>query len=135
VRQTATKPQTEDLPEREVGTISVPEVSLEDSREWQAGRLRLLWGRRQFFVRVAGIALAVSTFIAFLIPKQYTSTAQLMPPDAQSTSGMAMMAAFCGKGGRAGIYGGRSPRNEKHGSALYRRPKKPDFTGSAHPTI
>jgi len=106
VRQTATKPQTEDLPEREVGTISVPEVSLEDSREWQAGRLRLLWGRRQFFVRVAGIALAVSTFIAFLIPKQYTSTAQLMPPDAQSTSGMAMMAAFAAKGGGLGSMAG-----------------------------
>jgi len=106
VRQTATKPQTEDLPEREIGTISVPEVSLEDSREWQAERLRLLWGRRQFFVRVAGIALAVSTFIAFLIPKQYTSTAQLMPPDSQSTSGMAMMAAFAAKGGGLGSMAG-----------------------------
>ncbi len=106
MRQTATKPQTEDLPEREIGTISVPDVSLEDSREWQADRLRLLWGRRQFFVRVAGIALAVSTFIAFLIPKQYTSTAQLMPPDAQSTSGMAMMAAFAAKGGGLGSVAG-----------------------------
>lgn len=106
MRQTATKPQTEDLPEREIGTISVPGDPLEDSREWQAERLRLLWGRRQFFVRVAGIALAVSTFIAFLIPKQYTSTAQLMPPDSQSTSGMAMMAAFAAKGGGLGSVAG-----------------------------
>jgi uncharacterized protein involved in exopolysaccharide biosynthesis len=106
VRQTATKPQTEDLPEREIGTISLPDAPVEDSREWQADRLRLLWGRRQFFVRVAGIALAVSTFIAFLIPKQYTSTAQLMPPDSQSTSGMAMMAAFVAKGGGLGSMAG-----------------------------
>ena len=106
MRQTATKPQIEDLPEREIGTISVPDVSLEDSREWQAERLRLLWGRREFFLRVAGIALTVSTFIAFLIPKQYTSTAQLMPPDAQSTSGMAMMAAFAAKGGGLGSVAG-----------------------------
>lgn len=97
--QAATKPQTEALPEHEAGVLSLPEAPLEDSREWQAQRLRLLWGRRQFFLRVAGIALVASTFIAFLIPKQYTSTAQLMPPDAQSTSGMAMMAAFAAKGG------------------------------------
>ena len=104
--QTATKPQTEALPERATGVLSLPEVSLEDSREWQAERLRLLWGRRQFFVRVAGIALVASTFIAFLIPKQYTSTAQLMPPDTQSTSGMAMMAAFAAKGGGLGSVAG-----------------------------
>jgi uncharacterized protein involved in exopolysaccharide biosynthesis len=97
--RTATKPQTEALPEREPGAHLQPEVPLGDSREWQAERLRLLWGRRQFFVRVAGIALVASTIIAFLIPKQYTSTAQLMPPDSQSTSGMAMMAGFVAKGG------------------------------------
>jgi capsule polysaccharide export protein KpsE/RkpR len=99
VTQTATKPQTEILPEREVGALSLPEDSPDDSREWQAERLRLLWGRRQFFLRVAGIALVASTLIAFLIPKQYTSTAQLMPPDSQSTSAMAMMAALTAKGG------------------------------------
>lgn len=97
--QTATKPQTEALPEREPGELSLPDARVEDSREWQAERLRLLWGRRQFFVRVAGIALVASTFIAFLIPKQYTSTAQLMPPDSQSSSGLAMMAGFVAKGG------------------------------------
>jgi uncharacterized protein involved in exopolysaccharide biosynthesis len=106
VTQTATKPQTEALPERKAGELSLPDAPLEDSREWQAERLRLLWGRRQFFLRVAGIALVASTLIAFLIPKQYTSTAQLMPPDAQSTSGMAMMAAFAAKGGGLGSVAG-----------------------------
>src|SRR5262249_36220394 len=63
-------------------------------REWQAQRLRLLWSRRRFFLRIAGVGLLVSTLVAFLIPKSYTATTQLMPPDPQSTSGMAMMAAM-----------------------------------------
>jgi uncharacterized protein involved in exopolysaccharide biosynthesis len=99
VTQTATKPQTEALPERQTGALSLPGAPFEDSREWQAERLRLLWVRRQFFLRVAGIALAASTLVTFLIPKQYTSTAQLMPPDSQSTSGMTLMAGFAAKGG------------------------------------
>lgn len=104
--QTATKPQPETESDRDIGALSLPELPLEDSREWQAQRLRLLWGRRQWFVRIAGIALIASTFIAFLIPKQYTSTAQLMPPDSQSASGMAMMAAFAAKGGGLGSVAG-----------------------------
>jgi capsule polysaccharide export protein KpsE/RkpR len=49
----------------------------------------------------------MSTLIAFLIPKSYMSTTQLMPPDPQSTSGMAMMAAMAAKGGGglAGVAG------------------------------
>src|SRR2546422_10755244 len=74
-------------------------MALEDSREWQAGQLRLLWGRRRFFVQAVAAGLIASTLIAFLIPKSYTSTTQLMPPDPQSTSGMAMMAAMAAKAG------------------------------------
>src|SRR2546430_15625642 len=83
-------------------------MALEDSREWQAEQLRLLWGRRRFFVQAVAAGLVVSTLVAFLIPKSYTSTTQLMPPDPQSTSGMAMMAAMAAKGGGglAGVGGG-----------------------------
>src|SRR5438552_2399357 len=82
-------------------------MPLEDSREWQAEQLRLLWGRRRFFFRAVAAGLVVSTLVAFLIPKSYTSTTQLMPPDPQSTSGMAMMAAMAAKsgGGLAGVAG------------------------------
>ncbi len=97
--QTAAKPQPETPPQPVVGEVSLPEVPLEDSREWQAERLRLLWERRRFLFRAGAIGLLVSTFVAFLIPKSYTSTTQLMPPDPQSTSGMAMMAAMAAKGG------------------------------------
>src|SRR6266566_2528782 len=106
VTQTATKQQTEAVPPvtREV---SLPEAPLEDTREWQADQLRLLWGRRRFFFRAVAVGLLVSTLVAFLIPKSYTSTTQLMPPDPQSTSGMAMMAAMAAKagGGLAGVAG------------------------------
>jgi capsule polysaccharide export protein KpsE/RkpR len=107
VTQTATKQQTETAPQAVAGELSLPETLLDDSREWQAERLRLLWGRRKFFLQAAAIGLLASTLLAFLIPKSYTSTTQLMPPDPQSTSGMAMMAAMTAKagGGLAGMAG------------------------------
>jgi len=107
VTQIAAKPQHEVAPQPDAGENSLPEVSRDDLREWQAERLRLLWERRGFFLRVATIGLIVSTIVAFLIPKSYTSTTQLMPPDPQSTSGMAMMAAMAAKtgGGLAAMAG------------------------------
>jgi uncharacterized protein involved in exopolysaccharide biosynthesis len=107
VTQTATKQQPETAQEPVVGEVLLPELPLDDSREWQAERLRLLWRRRLFFFRAGSIGLLVSTLVAFLIPKSYISTTQLMPPDPQSTSGMAMMAAMAAKGGGglAGVAG------------------------------
>ena len=105
--QTATKQQPEAALLPVTGEVSLPEAPLEDSREWQAEQLRLLWGRRRFFFRAGAVGLLVSTLVAFLIPKSYMSTTQLMPPDPQSTSGMAMMAAMAAKagGGLAGVAG------------------------------
>src|SRR5580765_2366054 len=71
--QTATKAQPEAAPQPITGEASLLEVPLEDSREWQAERLRLLWGRRKFFLQAAAIGLLASTLLAFLIPKSYTS--------------------------------------------------------------
>ena len=104
--QTAAKQQPE-IPLPVKGEPSLPEMSVGDAREWQADQLRLLWGRRRFFFRAAAVGLLVSILVAFLIPKSYTSTTQLMPPDPQSTSGMAMMAAMVAKagGGLAGMAG------------------------------
>jgi len=99
VTQTAAKPQPETTAQPVVGKVLLPEMLFEDSREWQAEQLRLLWGRRRFFFRTGAIGLLVSTLVAFMIPKSYTSTTQLMPPDPQSTSGMAMMAAMAAKAG------------------------------------
>ncbi|HEV2418107.1 MAG TPA: Wzz/FepE/Etk N-terminal domain-containing protein [Terriglobia bacterium] len=100
--QTATKPQPEVAQQPVAGEVLPPEMFLDDSRDWQAEQLRVLWEGRRFFSRVGAIGLLVSTLIAFLIPKSYTSMAQLMPPDTQSSSGMAMMAALTARGGGFG---------------------------------
>ena len=97
--QTATKTQPEAAPQPIAGEVSLLEVPLEDSRGWQAERLRLLWDNRRSFLKAAAIGLLSSILVAFLIPKQYSATTQLMPPDTQSTSGMAMMAAMAARAG------------------------------------
>lgn len=97
--QTATKPQHKNAPQPVAGNVLLPELPFEDSREWQAEQLQLVWQSRRVFVRAAAIGLLASTLVAFMIPNSYTSTAQLMPPDPQSTSGMAMMAGMAAKAG------------------------------------
>jgi uncharacterized protein involved in exopolysaccharide biosynthesis len=63
-------------------------------RERLVTRLRRLWDRRQAVLRCTGAGLVLSTAVAFLIPKQFESSARLMPPDqANSGAGMALLAA------------------------------------------
>jgi capsule polysaccharide export protein KpsE/RkpR len=57
--------------------------------------------------RVTLYAMLASTGLVFLIPSRYESTARLMPPDNQSSSGLAIAAAaMSGTGGAAGGLGG-----------------------------
>jgi capsule polysaccharide export protein KpsE/RkpR len=77
---------------------SLQEIPLQNRRERQADQFRLLWDHRQLLFRATAVGLLFSLLFAFMIPKTYTSTAQLMPPDAQSTSGLAMMASLAAKG-------------------------------------
>lgn len=75
-------------------------------RNWLPG-LRLLWGKRRFLFRATVYGLLVATLIAYLIPKRYKATAQLMPPDPQSLNSVAMMAALSTRaGGTAGALAG-----------------------------
>jgi len=107
VTQTAAKTQIEAEIQPVIDEPPLQEVSLEEVRERQAKLLRLLWDSRRDLFRAAAIGLAASTLIAFLIPKSFTSTAQLMPPDTQSSSGLAMMAAMASKvGGGLGSVAG-----------------------------
>jgi hypothetical protein len=101
VTQTATKQQPETVPQQVVGEAWLTEMLVEDSREWQAQRLRLLWKRRRFFLRAGARGLVASTLVALLIPKSFSSIAQFTPPDAQSSSSFAMMAVMAStKGSR-----------------------------------
>jgi capsule polysaccharide export protein KpsE/RkpR len=61
--------------------------------------LRLLWVERRFIGRLALVGVLSGTLIAFLLPKEYQSTVQLMPPDSGSSSGTAMLAALASKTG------------------------------------
>ena len=115
--QTATNQQPEAAPQPVMGEVSLPAVQLEDAREWQAELLRRLWGRRRLFFRAGAIGLLVSTSVAFMIPKSYMSTTQLMPPDPQSTSGIVMMAAMAAKaGGGLGTVAGDLPGLKSSGA-------------------
>jgi capsule polysaccharide export protein KpsE/RkpR len=88
-----------------VTSATLDEPGPYDRRSRQAERLRLLWERRRLFLRVVGIGLAASTLFAFLLPKHYTATTRLMPPDTQTSSGIAMMAAMAAKVGAGGAGG------------------------------
>lgn len=97
--QTAAKQQLEGVPQRSAGEPLLPEASAEDLRDLQTERFRLLWDHRRPVVRASVVGLLASIVIAFLLPKSYTSTTQLMPPDTQTTSAMAMMAGLAAKAG------------------------------------
>jgi len=75
----------------------------------------VLWSHRKVLAKSAAIALATSLLIAFLIPKQYESTARMMPPE-NGGSSSAVFAALAGKamggdalgGLAASLLGGRN---------------------------
>jgi uncharacterized protein involved in exopolysaccharide biosynthesis len=73
------------------------------ARERMCSRLRMLWAERRFLMRIGCVALLVSTVIAFLIPKRYSTQVQIMPPDTQSTNTLALMAGLTGKGEAGGL--------------------------------
>ncbi len=60
-----------------------------------------LWLNRRALGRWIVGGFVVATIVAFLIPNQYESTAQLMPPDPHSSSSLALMAAMTLPGGSA----------------------------------
>lgn len=68
--------------------------------------LWVFWNERHFLQRVAGRTLLVATLVAFLIPPRYQSTTRLMPPDQDSGTGLAMLAAMSGKSANLGTLAG-----------------------------
>src|SRR5258708_38395418 len=69
-----------------------------------AARVRLLCNYRGFLVRMIGAGLILFTLVAFLLPKRYTATARLMPPDYTSSisTGVAMSAVSGASGAATG---------------------------------
>jgi uncharacterized protein involved in exopolysaccharide biosynthesis len=55
-----------------------------------------IWGRRRWLAKLTGLGTLVAIVVALLIPNQYTSTAQLMPPDQQSLSNTSTLSVLGG---------------------------------------
>jgi uncharacterized protein involved in exopolysaccharide biosynthesis len=97
--QVGTKRQPELAPRPDDAETSAREAPIKDSGNAAIHRLQLLWQRRRFLGRVAIAGLLSGTLLAFLLPKRFESTTQLMPPDGQSNSGMAMLASLAAQTG------------------------------------
>ncbi len=103
--QVQTRP-VEYPPTREFEEARKPEFGTTVVDSGPVENLRVLWNGRRFIAKMALIGLIAGMLVAFLLPKRYTSIVKLMPPDGQSNSGMAMLAALSGKaGGLAGVAG------------------------------
>lgn len=99
--QVQTRP-VEYPPAREFEEARKPEFPAAGVDSGPLENLRVLWSGRRFIAKMALIGLISGTLVAFLLPKRYTSVAELMPPDSQSSSGMAMLAALSAKTGALG---------------------------------
>ena len=108
--QYATKTEREFTEQRPVEEFVSPDpVELEPGIDMVA-KSRTLWDQRRLVSRIVLACLLAATALAFLLPKRYDSVARLMPPDNQSSSGLAFVAALASKstavpGGLGGVAG------------------------------
>jgi uncharacterized protein involved in exopolysaccharide biosynthesis len=77
-----------------------------DARQRLVIRLRPFWDARKPLCVAFILGALGSLGLALLIPSRYEATTQLMPPEGQSSSGMAMLSALAGRaGGLGGVAG------------------------------
>jgi len=91
--------------------------------------LRMLWDHRPLLFRWIAWGLLAATLIAFLIPKEYEATTRLMPPDDQSGTSLAIMAALGGRIGGSGGGGGGGGLGAIAGDLLGMKSSGALFTG------
>ena len=99
--QTGTRTQQEvvPVPEPDFGELVLTELSNHAENGTSVQKLRLLWNERKFLWRATAAGLLFGLLLAFVLPKRFESSTELMPPDSQSSSGMAMLAALSAKTG------------------------------------
>ena len=68
--------------------------------------VRLLWSARQALAKSLAVGLGTGILLAFLLPKRYQSSTQLMPPDNNSNSQMLMAALASRTGNGLGAVAG-----------------------------
>jgi uncharacterized protein involved in exopolysaccharide biosynthesis len=96
VTQLATKSQTKSRPGVPEEVVTVKSKG-SDLKEATFAQLNFLWDHRRSIRNAALVGLVLGTALAFSLPKRYESTTRLMPPDSQSSSGLAMLAALSNK--------------------------------------
>jgi uncharacterized protein involved in exopolysaccharide biosynthesis len=81
-----------------------------EDREAERARLiatlRRVWESRKLILRIVVVGALASAGLVMLIPARYEATTQLMPPDGQSGTGMAMLSALAGRSGGLGSVAG-----------------------------
>ena len=102
--QTGAITQLETPPEPLLDPQAVPEVGALELRARAVEHLRLLFQKRALVAKSFLGGLATGCLVAFLIPARYQASAQLMPPDNQSSASLAMLAGLTAKTG--GSFGG-----------------------------
>jgi len=65
--------------------------------------ITVLWSRRLWLVVIIGVGSLLAIGYALSLPNQYTSKAQLMPPDQQALSSASELAALTGAGSLGGV--------------------------------
>jgi uncharacterized protein involved in exopolysaccharide biosynthesis len=107
------QPRGVEISARRFQEIEVPsdghtlaENTAKPSTQRTVHRAWLLWENRRLLWHFAVRGLILSTIVAFLLPKQYESTARLMPPEKDTSSPLAMMAAMAGSGEESSAGGG-----------------------------
>jgi uncharacterized protein involved in exopolysaccharide biosynthesis len=104
--QSPLKPQASPLPPYRPSMPAELNVPSADRRAGQTERLRMLWNARRVIAVTTLSAFLLSCFFSILIPASYTATTQLMPPDSESSSGIAMVSALAKAGGGPGSLAG-----------------------------
>src|ERR1700693_5261119 len=94
----ATRPRPDFSPEPSLRGLGTPQSAAGGAESKLIGYLGLLWGERREAGRWMLGGLLLATLLAFVLPKQYQSSAQLMPPESQSGSA-GMLAALSAKAG------------------------------------
>jgi uncharacterized protein involved in exopolysaccharide biosynthesis len=88
--------------------VAVPQIQEELWRQdarWQLVALvRPIWSHRRLIGRAGLYATVLGALIVLLIPNQYESTVQLMPPENASVANLALLSSFAG-GGSGGTAG------------------------------
>ena len=100
------KPQAAPLPPYRPSMPAELDAPSADRRAEQTERLRMLWNARRVIAVTTLSAFLLSCFFSILIPASYTATTQLMPPDSESSSGIAMVSALAKAGGGPGSLAG-----------------------------